>query len=320
MTVPQEQYAYVPDERDYKILDVIADNGRLPHLRISKLTGISKDSIRERLHNLQKERFILSYVPLIDYSFIGYKLFHAYVEINPVHNTEVVINSLKTDPNISSITFTFGKYDLELQILARNKAEVMKIISNHINTNKTNLCVLSPGEFDIYSMKLTKPQVFENKRGRYILDELDVCLLNELSRDSRTNIVTLAKNSNSSVEVVRYRLRMLTKRGVILGFHARTNKHKFGLSTYILLMNLKNPTKVKRVFDLPNIYYARNFSLRFNYILGFHTRNNSQLAKTINRIRQSLGSDLLSFDLLILLDRKKFEPMPENFLKKLKNP
>lgn len=311
MARSQKTKEYVLDNKDMKILDIVADNGRLPYLQISRLARISKDRVRERLLRMEREKYIIKYTPFIDYSFLGFKVYHIYVKINPAHNAEKSIQLLRLNPNVISTIFTFGKYDLGIGVLAKSKEDAVDKIRKDIGKVKT--CVLTSIEYDVYSMHLTNAQAVKIKKGRYHIDELDITILKELAADGRKSLVDIASSMHTSVEIIRYRLSTMLKQKVIRGFHARIHKNKLGLITYTFLMNVKKDTKVKRIFDRQNIYYGKRCFGKYNYVVSFHAKDTLELASTVKFIRQTLGDDLVSFDLLILMGWTKFDPLPEGF-------
>ena len=69
------QKSYILDKRDFKILNAICDNARMSYSKIGKLTYISKDRVRERIKRLENEKFILSYIPLINFRVLGYSIY-----------------------------------------------------------------------------------------------------------------------------------------------------------------------------------------------------------------------------------------------------
>ena len=58
-------------------------------------------------------------------------------------------------------------------------------------------------------------------------------------------------------------------------------------------------------------YYIRNCAEQWNIIINFYAENNAKLAETLETIRDYFKSKLNTYELLILLDRYKFVPVPE---------
>ncbi len=75
------------------------------------------------------------------------------------------------------------------------------------------------------------------------LDKLDRKIISELDMDARIPITKLAKAVRASREVVTYRLKTLTKKGVISGTQTFFNPAKVGYTIYRVLIRLDSLDK-----------------------------------------------------------------------------
>ncbi|HLC32071.1 MAG TPA: Lrp/AsnC family transcriptional regulator [Candidatus Nanoarchaeia archaeon] len=316
---------YTLDNRDLKIIDTIADNGRLPYSKIARLTRISKDRVRERINNLKKEKYLLSYIPLINYNSLGYELYTVYIVFkNKLKKEKEYINKIKNHSKIISLTAVPSVYDFELQILAKNKSEIDRTIKELKLERYGKIAqkvVLKPDVLHIYSMgineKSKKNIDSTNKYSKKIkIDELDLNILKILSNNSRERIIDIAEKVNVHFDVVRYRVKKLLEHKIILGFYARTNKHRFGLNTYVLLIKLKNKMsqyQFEKLKERKNIYYVKTVSGKWSLIINCYCKDNTDLVETIEYIKKSFENNIDKQDILILLERYFFSPIPKNF-------
>lgn len=315
--------SYKPDKRDFKIIEAIADNARFSYSRIGKMTRISKDRVRERLFNLNKEKFILSYFPLIDYTKLGYRLFHVFVRFRNISSDTFFLKKICRRQSLVTFTRLAGKYDYELQLLAQSQKELKKLLKN-LRINKKNfqyVLVLSSSVRYHYTM-----QVYSEKKhlidyaikikNSPLKDEttpLDRRILRPLCSDARKSTVSIAAEIGASEDIVRYRIKALIKKGIIRRFFARTNKHRFGLNSYILLLKLdeSNKIKCKELIKQSNIYYIEGCTGRKDLIINFYAKDNRHLIKTLDIIRKTFKEKLKQSELHILLDRYIFNPFPK---------
>lgn len=319
------KYFYNTDNKDLKIIGAIADNARLPYSKISKLTRISKDRVRERLNRLNfgNGAFILSYFPLINYAKLGYTTFHVFIRFKDISFDTIFYKKITFCKNLFAFTKLTGRYDYELQILTRNQKELQKIL-NELKINKThfsNIIILPSSTLYLFSMQVYNKsfkkffKLLEYRKEERI-DSLDKNILKLLSINARKNLIDIADELNCSEGIIRYRIKSLIKKDIIKGFFARTNKHRFGLNSYILLMKLvkHNEKKLRNIGNKENVYYIKKCDGRWNLIINFYAKDNFQLNNTLSSIREILRDDLNQFDLFILLDRIKFNPFPEIIL------
>lgn len=305
---------YILQKRDNLILEKICNNARLSYNQIAKATKISKDSVKDRIKKMEKELFILSYFPLINYSKIGLNLFHAYIRLSSsAKANKDLLNKLSKKHNIVSITWIMGKYDLELQLITKNRKEAVKEIKENIPCIK-ELDILTSEELKFYSMGIgIEKNNYELKETnkKTELDQLDIQLLNLLAKNARTRIIDLAEEVSLEEHQVRYRIKRLLSEKVILDFYTRTNKHRCGFNSYIMLVKIKNKLPKDKIYEMQkikNVYYLKNCKGKYQVIIRFYSENNKTLISTILDIRNILEKETINFEIFPLLERHKFLP------------
>lgn len=100
------------NESDKRIINSLIDNPRKSYRQLAKEAKVSIATIGNRLKFLQKEKIILGYTTLLNYSKIGYD-FHVLINIKVSHgHTEKIERLLSNEANILSIFDITGKYDV----------------------------------------------------------------------------------------------------------------------------------------------------------------------------------------------------------------
>lgn len=316
LSVDSKPPSYTPDRRDLAILKCICDDARLPYSAIGKRIHVSKDRVRERMKRLEKELFILSYIPLIDYRALGLKLFHVYVRFNTSLDLGgTFIRTLRDNAHVVALTRLAGAWDMEIQILARSRAE-LSITLKKLELKQSfvsSRMVLEARDISLFSMRvelftLNKEVKNYTTPERMNLDALDRSILALLSSNAREKIIEIASRCNTSEDVVRYRIKRMRETKVIQGFYARTNKHRFGLTSYILELSVDSLAlqDCRTLETVQNVYYIRSFKGSRNLLIGFSARDNKELVKTIDYVKDVFGKRLGNFELSLLLDRYKF--------------
>lgn len=116
-----------------KIIKCLCDSARKSIKQISIETGISRQATSRIIKQLEEDKIIWGYTPIIDYSFIGKKTFYLFIKIN--HS--VPLNQLGSDiqkefaedthKNLLGFnndiiwvdtTYMHGEYDMLLKFLA----------------------------------------------------------------------------------------------------------------------------------------------------------------------------------------------------------
>jgi Lrp/AsnC family transcriptional regulator for asnA, asnC and gidA len=117
------------DEMDEKILNLIADNARIPFLEVARECGVSGAAIHQRVQKLINLGIIKGSEFIIDPEKIGYETC-AYIGIylNSPSNHQAVVEELQKIPEVVECYYTTGEYDLFIKVYARNNHDLLNLI------------------------------------------------------------------------------------------------------------------------------------------------------------------------------------------------
>ena len=118
------------DELDFKILELLAVNSRIPTIQIGKKTDSSIDTVINRMKRLENLDVIQGYRVNINYEELGYHLFKVNVTLNDYSQRGKIINYIRNNPNLIMIDKAIGYYDLELDFLLKNLNHLRIIMDN----------------------------------------------------------------------------------------------------------------------------------------------------------------------------------------------
>lgn len=117
------------DELDYKILQMLSENARVPYLEIARECNVSGAAIHQRIQKLYNTGVIKGTETQVSPTAVGYETC-AYVGLilnNPSQFT-AVLDALKNIPEVVECHFTTGQYDLFAKIYAHNNEHLLQII------------------------------------------------------------------------------------------------------------------------------------------------------------------------------------------------
>lgn len=127
------------DEKDRKILGILAESARTSIAEIVHKTGLQRDTVAYRLRKMEESKLIMHYHTLIDPELLGYHYFAVVlVKLEPVPESELVEFQAKLQKmgNITHINKTIGSYDMVLYIVAKDAINFGEIINEIKNTPK----------------------------------------------------------------------------------------------------------------------------------------------------------------------------------------
>ena len=118
---------------DEQILQLIADNARIPFLEVARACNVSGAAIHQRIQKLTNLGILKGSEYVIDPEKIGYETC-AYIGIylkDPA-TFDAVTKALEAIPEIVECHFTTGKYDMFIKLYARNNHHLLSIIHDKL--------------------------------------------------------------------------------------------------------------------------------------------------------------------------------------------
>lgn len=106
------------DDKDIAILELLSENAAIPVHSLAAKVGLSGDAITYRIKKLQKAKYILGYIPAINYSLINYNIHSLLIRLS--HLTEKEEASLqeflRTNKDVLWAVKTLGRYNILLYL------------------------------------------------------------------------------------------------------------------------------------------------------------------------------------------------------------
>lgn len=123
----------VLDELDEKILNMIADDARIPFLEVARKCNVSGAAIHQRMQKLQQAGVIKGSQYLFDPELVGNGTC-AFVGIllKDPSDSERVVEELQRVPEVVECHYTTGNYDLFIKIYAHDNAHLLSLIHDKL--------------------------------------------------------------------------------------------------------------------------------------------------------------------------------------------
>lgn len=124
------------DKYDRKILDILAQNGRISMTALASEIGLSKTPTQLRVQKLENEKIIKGYRALIDPVKLG--LEHvAFVEVRLTDTREAALrkfnDAITRIPEIEQAHMMAAQFDYLLKIRTKNMQEFRRILGSEIS-------------------------------------------------------------------------------------------------------------------------------------------------------------------------------------------
>ena len=117
------------DEIDYKVLDLLIDNSRIPYTDIAKKLLISAGTVHVRIKKMEDAGIISGSSLKLDYKKLGYT-FIAYIGIflEKTLLTNEVLEKLNYIPFVTVAHITTGRFNIYCKIRSKNTNHAKEII------------------------------------------------------------------------------------------------------------------------------------------------------------------------------------------------
>jgi len=116
------------DEVDYKILNIIALNARIPLIELAEKVDTSSQTVNYRLNNMMKSGVIRGFRVNIDLSKLGLQYFDVRINLTDHSFRRKIIGYLEKTPYLKCVNTAFGYADLELELILENMDKLVQVM------------------------------------------------------------------------------------------------------------------------------------------------------------------------------------------------
>jgi len=116
------------DEIDYKILNEIAINARIPLIELAEKIGCSSQSVNYRIKNLIKHGIIEAFRVNVDLPKLGLHKYKLEIFLKDHKQRKAIWDYLKVKPYCDTLNVSVGWCDLEFEIIVENVDQLGKIM------------------------------------------------------------------------------------------------------------------------------------------------------------------------------------------------
>lgn len=315
------------DKIDYKILQYLDFNARVPHTQIAKQLKISKKSVEYRIKQLEKESVIQGYYSLVNIFKLGYIYGRIFMTLKDVsrQEREEIIRHLQNNKKILWLFEVHGKYDLGIVPLVKTHQEFKEVILELRNKFGSKIKkILESITTKLYTTEYSFLEEYKKSNlliykdtQKEEIDTLDTQILRLLAPDARISLVELGFALNQSPKTISYRIKQLEKKDIIQSYRIITDKSKFKLDYYKILINLNSYTKdeyekiKKYLLSYKNvIYFVEEIGLNFDLDFEILTKSNEELYQLIEDLRYTFPNLIEEYEIVPLVRELKTNFFP----------
>ena len=229
------------DAKTRQLLYALDYNARATLTTLSKKLKLSKQNIQYKIKKLEQQGIIEKYVTVVDIHKLGFLTHRVYIRLGKATEKDVaeMITALQKDPNILWFVSITGVWDFEIVFVAKNYITFEKML-REIKESLGEKLVKQNISMSIVNLHYQKDYLIEKKRelkdiAHYgyepeskEVDETDIHLLIELSKNCRRSNQEIGKILRVSYHTVKARIKQLEKEGIIQSHRTKIHIQKLG--------------------------------------------------------------------------------------------
>ncbi|MDD5192208.1 MAG: winged helix-turn-helix transcriptional regulator [Candidatus Nanoarchaeia archaeon] len=314
------------DLKDKKLLTLLDENSRYSNSQIAKKVGLSKPAVEYRIKRFEKNNVIFNFYAVVDFTKLGYSQYKLYIKFQNTNleDEQKIIDYWIRTKNVMWVAEIRGRWDLTVSMLAKSNFEFGKILYGFMNKFSKFVLekdVLLTEYSPIYSREYlteTKPKefVYGIPEKIYELDEADIKILQELSTNARINFVDLAEKTKLTRDIINYRIKKLTEKGIVIQYRCYLNLQNLGINHYKVIFRTKNldETAENKIKQYTKKHKKATQFLKligsWDLEIEFETENEDELYRILTEIRKEFSDIIRDFDILRITKNYKFSFFP----------
>ncbi|MGV8161862.1 MAG: Lrp/AsnC family transcriptional regulator [Candidatus Nanoarchaeia archaeon] len=309
------------DKINKRILFELDRNSRIPDTQLAKLVGKSKESVRYRIKRLVEENIIKGFSIWIDPVRLGYKTAKFYLNIaNIPEKRKELVDFVKSDKRLLWLGLAEGAWNVGITYFVKTNKEFFEI-KKELSSRFGNLILeshtASVVEVQIYSKTFfnqAPPEhitMFEEEEN-HTLEEIDKKILKELFKNSRINIVEIARKHNTTANIIRNHMKKLEEKKIIVAYTSQINYELLGYEFFKTFLYFTNMTKeqerklIEHIKQEPKIIHLVKQISPWEIELEIVCENYAEYNNIIVKIKEEFVDSIKKVDTAILSEDEVF--------------
>lgn len=318
------------DLKDKKILYELDINARQSNSEIGKKVGLSKEVVKYRIDRMLESGLIIRFHTVTNYFKLGlfkYKLYLRLKDVNKEKLEEIgqyFFEHKKTE----WVVICTGRWDMIIGWLVHNVNEFDEEVQNALNKFSqyvaekaiTTTLYLS---HHVREFLKEKPEVgtirivyhtTADKKEK--VEDKDIELLRVITNNARMSVTDIAKRLKTTSRIVRYRMKEMEKKSIILAYKAQLDPRKMGNVFCKAIIYLSSTTKerlqqfINYCNSLPQAVWPQRVIGNWDFELDFEIESYDKFQDIILDIKENFSDIIRNHEFAIVSKEFKLDMFP----------
>jgi|SRR3989344_732324 len=314
------------DKKDREILFELDRDARQSNSSIAEKTGLDKNVVNYRINKLVEGNVIEGFYTVINSAKLGYQSYRVYLKLHFIsHAKEKEIKSyIIKSPLTWWVGESDGEFDIAFLVWVRNITELREFwrgftgkYQKHIQKNSisvyTKIHDFSYAFF--FPEKVLERTVQEVEASETVeISEIEKKVLRIISGNARMPTVEIAKNLGITAMQVKYAIKQLKEKGIILGYRTKMNLKALGLTNYKAYFQLKDLDQYDEmaafVRSKPNVIYIDESIGFADFEVEVLVQKHSEFSLFVDEFKDRFSEKIKDYNYFIYTDISKINYSP----------
>lgn len=314
------------DKRDRQILFELDRDSRQSSSKIAEKLKVNKNVVNYRINKLIDENTIQGFYTVINSARLGYQSYRFYLKwqfISEKKEKEIREFIVKS-PVTWWVGSSDGEFDFIFLIWVKNILELREFWKNFTNKyqkyiQKRNVSIYTKIHDLSYAFfspeKVLERSVQEVGPGEIVsLTKTEEKVLPIIAENARMPTIEVAKKTNLTPMQVKYALKQLEEKKVILGYRTRINIQKLGLTLYKANFQLKDLEKYEEMVEFakthPNAIYVDESIAYADFELEVLTQKHWEFLEIMAEFKEKFSEKIKDYNYFIIKEIIKINYSP----------
>lgn len=289
------------DLKDRKLIYELSKNSRMTLNNLAKKINTNPTTTLYRLQKLQENEILLGTQAIVDNALLGFLGHRAYLKFSGTTTTKQkeIMQWLSKQKEVSVLTETTGFIDCVIISWTKERLEFHEFIQKLKEKYKEFISYLEISDY-IKVHHFVRNYLLENENDTKIItigsknkiedyDELDLKILEMLSKDARKSALDISKELNRQPKTIIERIKKLEHKKIIKGYGINLNIEKLGYeyqkANIIFNKNINYQKILDYVSNIKNSVYVDEATDQYDLELNMEVKNSEERDELINALK-----------------------------------